>query len=205
MKNKNKPTQQKIFPAQIEKGIYIDFEGFKDKSPSILGLLYDNQFEQIVLDADLEEAARHRGLLRMNLESAIRRVLEIAGGKRRKIFAFSEHERKVVLRHTNFQRSFSRRYRNVRIIAKSWINRNNPENRPEDWGLKSIMKYVGPQIPSPLEEHSPTYRLREVKAMLLKRKAYASLTKVKKNHWESLLAYNEWDCRALPKLLRKTL
>ncbi len=38
--------------------IYIDFEGFQDQPPALLGILVGGEFEQVVFDRSLAEAAR---------------------------------------------------------------------------------------------------------------------------------------------------
>ena len=195
----------RVYPSQARRGIYIDFEGFKDKKPSLIGILGENGFKQIILDPDLEQAAQAKNLETLSLECAIRYVGELAKNENRKIFAFSQHELRVALEYTSVGRSFSSRYKDVHKIAKRWFNKTRQGRPLEDWGLKSFMKVLGDRLPPNLGNHNPTYKLREVKNMLISRKEYDLLTNVKKNHWTSLLAYNKWDCRSLRTLVNKTL
>ena len=195
----------RVYPSQARRGIYIDFEGFKDKEPSLVGILVENDFKQIILDPDLEQAAQAKNLKTLSLECAIRHVGERAKNENRKIFAFSQHELKVALEYTSVGRSFSSRYKDVHKIAKRWFNKTHQARPLEDWGLKSFMKFLDIPLPKKLGNHNPTYKLREVKNMLINRKEYDLLTNVKKNHWTSLLAYNKWDCLSLQRLVNKTL
>ena len=165
----------------------------------------ENDFKQIILDPDLEQAAQAKNLETLSLECAILDVEKRAKDEKRKIFAFSQHELKVVLEYTSVGRSFSSRYKDVHKIAKRWFNKTRQTKPLEDWGLKSFMKFHGDELPEDLGNHNPTYKLREVKNMLISRKEYDLLTNVKKNHWTSLLAYNKWDCLSLQTLVNKTL
>lgn len=43
-----------LTPDAVRRGIYLDFEGFADGPPAILGVLIDGAFETLVLDPSLE-------------------------------------------------------------------------------------------------------------------------------------------------------
>ena len=49
-------------PAEARSGIYIDFEGRKGECPSLIGILIDERFEQVILDPVLAPPARAKGL-----------------------------------------------------------------------------------------------------------------------------------------------
>ena len=46
-----------ITPEEAEKAIYIDFEGFIRSPPMLLGILIEDNFEQVVLLQSLTKAA----------------------------------------------------------------------------------------------------------------------------------------------------
>ena len=71
---KKKNPHASISSAEAERAIYIDFEGFQDKSPSLIGVLVENDFEQIVLDPELESAARAKSMRLVNLSDEIGRA-----------------------------------------------------------------------------------------------------------------------------------
>ncbi len=48
--------------AEAERAIYIDFEGFENKSPHLIGVLIDDTYQSIVLDPELTLAAEQRQL-----------------------------------------------------------------------------------------------------------------------------------------------
>ena len=47
---------------EASSAIYIDFEGFTDQAPALIGILKDNVFTQVVLDDRLKSAAEAKDL-----------------------------------------------------------------------------------------------------------------------------------------------
>ena len=39
---------------EVKKGVFIDFEGFEDKHPTLIGVLIENEFTQIIFDKNLK-------------------------------------------------------------------------------------------------------------------------------------------------------
>ena len=59
---KKKNPHASISSTEAGRAIYIDFEGFQDKSPSLIGVLIEDKFEQIVLDPGLVSAASAKAM-----------------------------------------------------------------------------------------------------------------------------------------------
>ena len=103
---------------QAKRGIYIDFEGFKDKPPAIIGLFIDGDIKQVVLDSDFEHAARAKGLAVEDLRQVVERLKSDCERDGRFIIAFSMHELSLIERVCSID--ISRYYKNGLAIAKRW-------------------------------------------------------------------------------------
>jgi hypothetical protein len=69
MKNRDLPfftetltSEKKITEEEAVRAIYIDFEGFEAREPSLIGISIDNHFDQIILTPSLKSAAEAKGL-----------------------------------------------------------------------------------------------------------------------------------------------
>ena len=103
---------------EATRGIYIDFEGRKDHPPALVGILYDNQFQQIVLDLRLKSAANAKSLRCESLKDVINGLLEECYEGNRHLIAFSTHELNVIRTHCDID--VSDQYKNALKFAKRW-------------------------------------------------------------------------------------
>ncbi|MFG0251656.1 MAG: hypothetical protein ACF8NJ_02140 [Phycisphaerales bacterium JB038] len=71
-------TTATLTSADAARAIYLDFEGFTNEAPALLGVLVDDSFETLVLDPVLRPAAEDRGLRVTDGEAALRGILERA-------------------------------------------------------------------------------------------------------------------------------
>jgi hypothetical protein len=182
-------------------GIYIDFEGFSDKPPLLIGVLYPERFEQVVLDPALEEAANAKNLKCEALEPVITTLLDECAARKCGIFAFTRHELNVVSDYTALGGRLKPRYRDGHKIAKRWFNRFHHGEPIKDWSLGEFLKFIGHPQPAWMGNKKATHRLRSVMEMLDKRGEYGRLTPTAKQKWTKLLAYNRADCEGLRLLV----
>lgn len=61
MRTSTRNGHASISIADAEKAIYVDFEGFEDQPPSLLGILIDGSLTQVILDSRLTPAAAAKG------------------------------------------------------------------------------------------------------------------------------------------------
>jgi len=201
--DQNKLTRKhmkRIKPSQARRGIYLDFEGFKDKSPAVVGILKDDQFRQIVLDSHLRSAAEFARLDTVSLGDVIKQLYEECETEKRFMIAFSEHEMNVVFRDCGID--ISRRYKNARTYASRWASRYGKNSVLERHSLEEFLKLpeVDYNFPENLPKGNATRWLRAVSDGLAKRGDFASLTSTQKGHWERLLEYNRHDVYGLRAL-----
>ena len=105
-----------ISPAEAERAIYIDCEGFQDHAPTLIGVLMNEQFEQIVVDPALQSAALAKGQSVSVLKVEVQRLKDLCASERRPLVAYSQHE--LNLFRTHAQVDVDDCYRNARMIAK---------------------------------------------------------------------------------------
>lgn len=185
-----------------ERAIYIDFEGFTDQSPALLGILIDDQFEQVVLDPRLQQAAVAKHLRVVSLDDIIKELMNRANEEKRYVVAYTQHEKNVVRRFADID--LTGPYRDARMIAMRW--RRRPfETGNTDRTLKNYLKAIGFVRGTYLGDRLSTTRLGEVIKMLDERKSYDDLTAVKKAKWTKLLSHNRIDCQGMKALVLHAL
>ena len=190
-----------ISVEEATRGIYLDFEGFKDHSPSIIGIFHNNQFQQIVLDPKLKSAAEERSLPQGELVDVIKRLLLECEANHRSLIAFSTHELNVIRTYCDID--VTDKYKNALKFVKRWKWRFHRDIELE---RKSLDQFLGlPMIhygvPKHLGKGNATKRLKAVIDMLEKRGDFSSLTPVKKAQWTKLLDYNKHDVLGLRALV----
>jgi hypothetical protein len=191
-------TEKFISRPAAERAIYIDFEGFTDQTPALLGILIDDHFEQVVLDPRLQQAAEAKHLRVVSLDAIIKEIVNRANSEKRQIVAYTQHEKNVVLRFANID--LTGPYRDARMIAMRW--RRRPfETGNTDRTLKNYLKAIGFVRGAYLGDRLSTTRLGEVIKMLDERTAYDKLTAVKKAKWTKLLSHNRIDCEGMKALV----
>jgi len=194
---KNRHTSISI--ADAEKAIYVDFEGFQDQPPSLLGILVDGTLTQVVLDPRLTAAAAAKGCMTAAISDVAASLKRWCRDSGRKLVGYSQHELRVFAEYTGVD--FTAEYRDARMIAKRWWNKCRPDAPRRDNGLKAFLEAIGRPHPAYFGEQKATSRLRAVIDMLGNRRTYKSLTPIVKSKWQMLLKYNEQDCRGMQTLV----
>lgn len=188
-----------ISPAEAEKAIYVDCEGFEDQSPSLIGVLIGDELEQIVLDPELQPVAIARCHRVISFGEEASRLRHLSTREDRLVVAFSQHEKNLF--STYAQIDISERYRDARMIAKKWRNRLYPDIPIDGWDLKAFLKFIGFSRGTYLGHRRSTKRIKAVRDMIRTRGSYEALTSVTKAKWTKLLQHNEIDCRGMRALV----
>lgn len=198
-KKAKKNPQNYMTASEADRAIYIDLEGFTGKSPALIGVLMDDDFEQIVLDDRLTSAATAKKLRTSSLAEEIQRLQLCCAETDRVLVAYSLHELNVIREHALID--VGDIYRNGRKLATRFKTLVLPNVAVKDRGLKTFLKLIGFTIPKGLEAGQATQWLGYVTDMIQRRGSYAKLTRVAKGKWTKLLGYNEYDCRGLKALV----
>jgi hypothetical protein len=185
--------KRRLLPTESEaaRAIYVDFEGFKDKPPSLVGILVDGQLRQVVLDPQLFSAAVAKNCETSSIEAVARELRARCQAEGRVLIGFSTHELEVFEEHA--RENFAHVYRNALTIAKWWWNAfHQGEVRPRT--LKAYLKAIGEDMPAYLGVGKATSRLKSVIGSVGRRGAYKAVPKGIKTKWRDLLDYNKLDC-----------
>jgi hypothetical protein len=203
---------------QVERAVYIDFEGTAVEAPSLMGVLIDDEFVQYVFDPSLEQAAiakavERGGTCRFMAAPAVlcdlRRLVE---KEDRLVFAWSTHERDAIVELVNDpaeQAFWAGTLQNAIPLAKAWKKRHHPDvefpagprGRSGRNALSRYLDLIGYQVPRIHGPGNSASRIRYVRAALARRGRFEALTTVQKNKWANLLKHNRHDCVGLRALL----
>ena len=187
--------------AEAKAAIYIDFEGFVDKTPSLLGIRVESSLTQVVLDPKLHSAAQAKNLPSAGLRETIEQLIIRCRQERRLIIGYSQHEKTVIKQYADID--LIGLYRDARMIAKRWKNKLHHDEPIAGWGLKDFLIFINYARGAHLGEQKSTSRLKAVGDMLAKKQDYQRLTPVAKAKWTKLLEHNQIDCEGMQALVLK--
>lgn len=198
MRSSRKHVHVSMSETEAARAIYVDFEGFKDKPPSLVGILVDGKLKQVILEPKLFPAAVAKECKMGFIEEVARELRARCESEGRVLISYSEHELRQFKQYAN--ESFDDIYRNALVIAKRWWNVLHPgEVRPRT--LKAYLKAIGHEMPASLGADKATARLKSVIGSLDRRGKYKAVPKGVKKKWWNLLDYNERDCRGTQTLV----
>jgi len=187
---RTKKRHPSLSGSQAARAIYIDFEGFKDKSPSLVGILVDGNLRQVVLEPRLFSAAVAKNCETSSIEAVARELRARCHAEERVLIGFSKHELSVFKQHAG--ENFDDVYRNALKIASRWWNVcHQGKVRPRT--LKAYLKAIGEEMPAYLGVGKATSRLKSVIGSVGRRGAYKAVPKGIKTKWRDLLDYNKLD------------
>lgn len=208
MDKQTKIRERTISQEEAERAIYIDFECFMGQPPTIIGFECDEKFKQVICDRELELAARAKCLDCTSAQEAISHLLDRAVLERRRVVAYSQHEKNIA-RLIGVDLGVA--YADARLIAKRWLavlKYRTPqwhESHPH-WAikrdLKSYFPLIGYKRGKHLGEQKTTSRMRAVKEMLERKRNYELLTPVVKAKWTKVLDHNKHDVLGMKKLIQ---
>ncbi len=198
MQKSTKKRHLSLSESEAARAIYVDFEGFKDKPPSLVGIRVDGQLKQVVLEPELFPAAVAKECETGSIENVAHELRARCEAEGRVLVAYSEHELRLFKQYAD--ENFDDLYRNALVIARRWWHVfHQGEVRPRT--LKAYLKAIGEEMPASLGLGKATARLRSVAGSLGRKGKYRALTKGVKKKWWNLLAYNEHDCRGMQRLV----
>lgn len=192
-----------ISKEEARRGIYIDFEGFQDKSPTLIGILVDGNFKQVVFDEMLKPAADEKGLTVIDANEYLPKLIQLAKNESRRIIAFSQYENNVFSHF--FSLDLNPYYCDVRFIAKRLKSKKYPSYPLKSRELKKYLEMIGFDRPPHLGERKSTKRIRDVMNGIEKKVDYQKLKPVQKAKWTKLLDHNETDVKGIEAIVQDFL
>ena len=207
--------------------IFLDFEGFTNKKPSLVGYQIDDNFKQIILDEDFIQISKETDIEFMKFEEFCDWIISKSNELKQPIVAWSITE-------LNFLKEFEDDINYCNLLKKTkgiikeghdlfdahqdmdayWRGQKrtrtggiNLANRPwlkERWDLITILKLLNyPHLDSSYGKKRVTARLTAIKNGLDAKGSYKKLTKVQKSKWTNLRKHNKVDVDGMIYILDK--
>lgn len=174
----------------------MDFEGFEDGAPVIVGCVVEYDFGQMVVDERFYPVTYPTGCKFREFSDVVEDVVARCRDESRVLVAFTRHELNVIEEYTSIDARPI--YRDAHKIARRWINR-----AVTDRTFDQFMEFLGYDKPTHFGDGKTTHRLRSVlKGLQARGKgSYEDLTRVQKAKWTKLLQYNRVDCLGMRDLV----
>lgn len=188
---------------EAARAFYVDCEGFADKPPSLIGILCEDDFRQVVLDPALAPAAIAKKLDVCSLGDVITDLIHRCRAEGRLLVGYSLHELELFRNYADVDCSAV--YRDAKRIATRWWNRTHPDARRQDRSLKSFLHDIAYEYPHWLGIQKAASRLRDVLNGIMRYTHYEDLTTTMKGKWTKLLRYNWHDCDGMRALVMHAL
>jgi hypothetical protein len=211
-----KPTLRGVTmtPHEVDRAIYIDFEGTEIEPATFLGVLCEGQWQVYLIETAFHKAeVTHKlgTLHKSSLPSVCRRIASQSRKEDRKVVAWSSREIDEITqcpRLTMAERAWwESNLINLLPPAKRWANRQGVTvppipghrgNQSNKWSLSGFRKATGyPIIATAFEPGKTASRIRHVRGQLKTRGRYDRLTPVAKGKWSKVLTHNYHDCAGL--------
>jgi hypothetical protein len=189
--------------------IFIDFEGNKGKTPTILGVLERSKdqemFHQYILEdvfASLAPSDQHQQLIVSSLEQILEDI-DVRHGQSSVIYAWSSREQIAIdelLDCTELALLWANRITDAKQLAKRWARISFPNHkfkRTEFRGRHTLDQYlelIGYKVHAIHGAGKTGDRLRSLRETLSKGQPFESWPPSKKKYWTNLLAHNMHDC-----------
>lgn len=194
-------------------GCYIDFEGFAPNEhqtsppPVLIGIYREQAFKQVVFTEAYRWAALDSGVTHpVEFEPDRNGFLKDLASSIRKtspVFAYSEHELNVINKCIAY--TITKRYQNVRKIAKKCFNKS-PERFPgarsiEKHSLSEVARFLNIKLKHKLPVGGVTERLRVVRIYSSSKRKWSSAPVDIKQQWREVLMHNREDTQCLFDIL----
>jgi len=193
--------------TQVEEGLYLDVEGYAPgkksgpRPPVLCGhqIGSDGPVIQTVFTRDFVAAAEASGLETSTDRKAffLNLMKETQG---RKLFAFSEHEQKVIKQATTYE--YRKKYRNVHVFAMRWMKREFPGQSTRGLALVDYLHTADIKVPVDYGKDKVTEWLREVAQHSSSKTKWKKAPASARKAWENILAHNRFDVTSMAKLIK---
>ena len=184
-----------VQPDQAEEAVYVAFEGFQNREPTLAGVLIEDDFLQYVCDRTFKPAAAAKDMLFADFADLVRELESRCRSEDRLLIGWSSDELTALADHSDTDASGV--YREARATAEQWMTLCHPDEKSRDWRLTDLLPLVDYPRPSHLGYQKSAKRLRAVRDMIERKGSFEDLTGTVKGQWTKLLQHNETECRGL--------
>jgi hypothetical protein len=216
---KDKLLIRSLSAAKAKRAVFIDFEGTRKDSPSLLGVYIAGRksFSQTVMEKALYPAALYKSpkitwpVKAASPVEALDKLRRAVESKGLRVFAWSKLEQRIIIKllagSPELREFWKGRVEDAIPYAKAWKRRAHPDaklSRKKGRGpntLENYEKLIG------FKRHTihgwglTGKRVRGVRAALAKRGSMKKLTRTQKGYWTNLLIHNRDDCRGIAEVM----
>ena len=201
---------------QNRRAIWLDFEGGKDKPPSLAGVFVDGLYSATILNPDFASLAKTKKLIQQPLGDFVRDTLSKASRERRVVAAWSEHELNQMEKFDDG--TLRERYRNANKLVLNFFRAERSPTMKKlrqqikntgGWGgnkvgLKHLLDldFVGYVYPSRFKSFKPAKTISRMEDQLARHGGnYRRVATGAKRAFTQLVRYNEHDCRGMAHMI----
>ena len=201
-----KTSKVKITSAEAKSAIYLDYEGNKDKSPTLLGWAVSGKYKAAIVEplfATCADRYRAKGIYAEDHANLVLRLITQAEDEKRLIVSWSEHDfnqMAMVLKPDDIHRLLLV-YRNAIRTARPWHQMKYgklPGSATLDY-FESLTEYV---VPEKFGLGLVGEALRLIRNQLKEGRDYSGLSDKARVAWVKIVKHNRHDLIGMAHVLK---
>ena len=199
-------SRVKITAAQAKSAIYLDYEGNKDKAPTLLGWAVSGTYKAAIVEplfATCANRYRVKGIYAEEHVNLVLRLITQAEDEKRLIVSWSEHDfnhMAKVLKPYDVKRLLVV-YRNAIRTAKPW-HQITIGSLPGDATLDYFESLTGYAVPEKFGLGLVGEALRLIRSQLKEGRDYSGLSDKARVDWVKIVKHNRHDLIGMAHVLR---
>jgi hypothetical protein len=202
-----------------KRAVYLDFEGSKNRAPTLCGLLYEGDetsdgnalLRQVILERAFDTCARRRRtahVVGMATEEFLMYVVALARDEKRLIVSWSEHDLRKLREMCESLGArmeaalLARVHRNARLLAVRWMQRTHHTRLGRgNNSLANYLPYFGLSVPKQFGAGMVGEALRDLRARFNRGDTYGGLSARRRKLWRQVVRHNEFDCVVMREMV----
>lgn len=200
-----KASKAKLLAEEVERAIYIDYEGNMDRPPTLLGWYVDGIYQASIVEplfATCANRYRTKDIAVTEHVQLALKLLELAEEEKRLIVSWSEHDYLQMCKVLDpiDEARLKLVYRNAIKTAKPWY-RNKFGSPTEKAKLQFFEDLLGFYVPERFGLGLVGESLRLIREQLEQGRTYIDMTKGAKSGWISVVRHNKFDLQGMAFVL----
>jgi hypothetical protein len=191
----------------VERAIYIDYEGNVDQLPTLLGWRVDGVNHGAILDpefATCSDRFRVKCVFLEDHKELVRRLILQAESEDRRLVSWSGHDWRhmmAALSTPDWQTRLCVVYRNAIKTARPW-HRKTYGHTPPEASLHHFLTCIGTPQPARYGQAIVGAALRLIRGQLQQGREYAQLTPKARASWVNVVKHNRLDLEGMQFVLK---
>ncbi len=205
-----KPLAAKLTALEVQRALYVDYEGNTDRPPTLLGWRFDGATYARIVEPRFGTCARRYRVKDVDAgdhADLVRALIEQSASEDRRIVSWSEHDWSHMLRVlSDSEQAFLQvHYRNAIPTARAWHRRTRGHTPPDGARLAYFMHLVGYPVAEKYGQGVVGDALRLLRNQLESGRTYPELTPAARKGWVSVVKHNAADLEGVQAVLQHIL